>query len=131
MDKPGLKITYRLIISQLKHDNFLDIANQLEEILGIQSRAENNLCELLESVNYHWKIASYYADTVCRPQEISKSVKDDLCVLPGHPATTNMRYDEKNCASKATSDVLLPSYQTQMTKKRASGNTIMSSHSNN
>ena len=130
MDKPGQKITYRLIISQLEHDNFLDIANQFEEILGIQSRAKNHLCELLESVNYQWKIASYYADTVCIQQEISKTVEDDLCVLPGHPATTNIRYDEKNCASKATSDVLFPSDEIQMTKKRASGITI-SSHSNN
>ena len=123
MDKQSQKITYRLIISQLKHDNFLNIANQLEEILGIQSRAKNHLSELLESINYHWKIASYYADTVYIPQVISKSVEDDLCVLPCHPVTTNMRYDEKNCASKANSDFLFPSNQTQMTKKRASETT--------
>ena len=128
MDKQSQKITYRLIISQLKHDNFLSIANQLEEILGIQSRAKNHLSELLESINYHWKIASYYADTVYIPQVISKSVEDDLCVLPCHPVTTNMRYDEKNCASKANSDFLFPSNQTQMTKKRASE--ITSSYEN-
>ena len=131
MDKRGQKITYRLIISQLKHDNFLNIANQLEEILGIQSRAKNHLSELLESINYHWKIASYYADTACIPQVISKSVKDDVCVLPGRQATTNMRYDEKNYASKATPDALFPSEQTQMMNKKQASGITSSSHENN
>ena len=79
MIKERQKTVYSLIISQLRYDGFTDISTQLEDYTCIQTRAKNHLDKLVESVEYQWKITSFFADNDCIPTLLSKNaLKDGL-----------------------------------------------------
>ena len=82
MIKEKQKTVYSLIISQLRYDGFTDISTQLEEYTCIQTRPNNHLYKLVESVEYQWKITSWFADTACVTSSLSK---DSLPIQPLGP----------------------------------------------
>ena len=79
MIKEKQKTVYSLIISQLRYDGFTDISSQLKDYTCIQTWAKNHLDKLVESVEYQWKITSFFADNDCIPTLLSKNaLKDGL-----------------------------------------------------
>ena len=90
------KTVYRLIISQLQYDGFVDISTQLEVYTCIQTRAKNHLDKLVESVEYQWKITSFFADNDCIPTLLSKNVLKDSSPKQLFNSDSRKTYSESN-----------------------------------
>ena len=90
------KTVYRLIISQLQYDGFADISTQLEAYTCIQTRAKNHLDKLVESVEYQWKITSFFADNNCIPTLLSKNVLKDSSPKQLFNSDSRKTYSESN-----------------------------------